>query len=183
MPKLIYIKASEHRDERLNELIDRIRADDTAAYLPFETADELEEQVVGDLATLLAERFDAARAARRRTPDAGRLAATRVPSPYSRTIGREREIADVLELLGRGSTGSSRLIGPGGIGKSRLAIEVAAAAERRCSPTAPPSSRSRTCSSRRCCSRRSPTASASATPATRALEERLALALARPARC
>src|SRR6188472_2788190 len=35
MPKLIYIKASEHRDERLNELIDRIRSGDTAAYLPF----------------------------------------------------------------------------------------------------------------------------------------------------
>ena len=52
------------RDERLDELIDRIRADDTAAYLPFETAEELEEQVVGDLATLLAERFDESRASR-----------------------------------------------------------------------------------------------------------------------
>ena len=61
MPKLIYIKTSQHRDDRLRELIDRIRSDDTAAYLPFETAAELEEQVAGDLATLLAERFDESR--------------------------------------------------------------------------------------------------------------------------
>ena len=37
MPKLIYIKTAAHRDDRLDELIARIRADDTAAYLPFET--------------------------------------------------------------------------------------------------------------------------------------------------
>src|SRR5207344_2762429 len=42
MPKLIYIKSSQTRDERLEELIDRIRSDDTAAYLPFETAADLE---------------------------------------------------------------------------------------------------------------------------------------------
>ena len=61
MPKLIYIKASDSRDDRLKELIDRIRSDDTAAYLPFETAADLEEQVADDLATLLAERFDESR--------------------------------------------------------------------------------------------------------------------------
>jgi hypothetical protein len=45
MPKLIYIKTSQTRDERLEELIDRIRSDDTAAYLPFESAADLEDQV------------------------------------------------------------------------------------------------------------------------------------------
>ena len=35
MPKLIYIKATDTRDERLTHLIARIQADDTAAYLPF----------------------------------------------------------------------------------------------------------------------------------------------------
>src|SRR5690349_10332332 len=57
MPKLIYIKKSAAREERLTRLIDRIRTDDTAAYLPFETAAELEDQVAADLATLMAERF------------------------------------------------------------------------------------------------------------------------------
>src|SRR5688572_28857739 len=48
MPKLIYIKRSTTREDRLKELIARIQTDDTAAYLPFETADELESQVAAD---------------------------------------------------------------------------------------------------------------------------------------
>ncbi len=61
MPKLIYIKASDQRDDRLRALIERIRADDTAAHLSFDTAVDLGERVTADLATLLAERFDASR--------------------------------------------------------------------------------------------------------------------------
>src|SRR5918995_2141111 len=91
MPKLIYIKASAQRDERLVRLIDRIRSDDTAAYLPFETAADLEEQVVGDLATLLAERFDDSRAADDLDQSAASTpsAIERIPVPYTATIGRE----------------------------------------------------------------------------------------------
>ena len=58
MPKLIYVKAAEQRDERLAGLIARIQADDTAAYLHFERAEDLEAQVAADLARGLAERFD-----------------------------------------------------------------------------------------------------------------------------
>ncbi len=130
MPKLIYIKASEHRDERLVDLIARIQADDTAAYLPFETPEQLEEQIVGDLATLLAERFDAARSALP-VPEASTALdfEARVPSAYSRIIGREHDVAQVLDLIGSGEHRVVTLLGPGGIGKSRLAIETAAAAE------------------------------------------------------
>jgi predicted ATPase len=127
MPKLIYIKASASRDERLNELIDRIRSDDTAAYLPFETTEQLEEQIVGDLATLLAERFDAARTAASTGAEVSSHSA-RVPSAYSRIIGREGAVADLLDLLSCGEHRVVTLLGPGGIGKSRLAIETAAAA-------------------------------------------------------
>ncbi|MBN9183437.1 MAG: DUF4062 domain-containing protein, partial [Microbacterium sp.] len=45
MPKLVYIKASQTRDERLEQLIGRIRDDDTVAYLSFDTAAQLEEQI------------------------------------------------------------------------------------------------------------------------------------------
>ena len=87
MPKLIYIKAAEHRDERLNELIDRIRSDDNAAYLPFETPEQLEEQIVADLATLLAERFDASRTAiPAEATDQEPPIGAGVPSAYSRII-------------------------------------------------------------------------------------------------
>src|SRR3954454_11262997 len=41
MPKLIYIKAGGEREERLQDLLGRIRDDDTAAYLTFESAEEL----------------------------------------------------------------------------------------------------------------------------------------------
>ncbi len=130
MPKLIYVRASEQREPRLAALIARIQADDTAAYLPFATAEELEEQVASDLATLLAERFDESRLAAEGgpeeippTPD------SRLPVPYTSTIGRETELAEVRALLARGEHRVISLVGPGGIGKSRLAVEIARAVE------------------------------------------------------
>jgi predicted ATPase len=124
MPKLIYIKRSTQREPRLTELIARIQRDDTAAYLPFETAEQLREQVADDLATLLAERFD-----RSRRPEADAespaSAHTRVPAPYTTTIGRENDLQRVRALLESDSDRVISLIGPGGIGKSRLAIELA----------------------------------------------------------
>jgi predicted ATPase len=131
MPKLIYIKASEHREERLTRLIDRIRSDDTAAYLPFETAEQLEQQIVNDLSVLLAERFDETRtlagteAASDSEPAGSPSPASRLPVPYTATIGREDDLARIHDLLARDDARIVSLIGPGGIGKSRLAIETA----------------------------------------------------------
>ncbi len=122
MPKLIYIRRSQTRDPRLGELIARIQADDTAAYLPFTGAEDLEEQVASDLATLLAERFDGSRP---HDPAVAAAVATRLPVPYTTTIGRADDIADVRRLLTAEDARSVTLVGPGGIGKSRLAIEVA----------------------------------------------------------
>jgi predicted ATPase len=127
MPKLIYIKESEHRDERLRLLIDRIRSDDTAAYLSFRDAGELGDQVAGDLATLLAERFDQSRAAPA-TPAVAEMPASHVPVPLTRIIGRERAIEDIVALLADRSHRLVTLFGPGGIGKSRLSIAAAEAA-------------------------------------------------------
>ncbi|WP_314505701.1 DUF4062 domain-containing protein [uncultured Microbacterium sp.] len=129
MPKLIYIKASDSREERLTKLIHRIQSDDTAAYLPFRTAADLQERVTSDLATLLAERFDQSRGAGDGAPDAEGSLLARVPAPYTTTIGRERDLAQVRALLEKGEDRVVTLVGPGGIGKSRLAIEVAHATE------------------------------------------------------
>ncbi|SDG35679.1 ATP-binding protein [Microbacterium pygmaeum] len=123
MPKLIYIRASEHRDERLSELIARIQSDDTAAYLRFRAAEDLADQVAGDLATLLAERFDQSRI--RASAHATTPMTARVPEPYTATIGRDGELAEIRALLAGGDHRVISLIGPGGIGKSRLAIEAA----------------------------------------------------------
>ena len=94
MPKLIYIKTSEHRDDRLEELIARIRTDDTAAYLPFEDADELGQRIAGDLASLLAERFDETRDDTRSVPsedrERGRCATARPLHEHDRPRRRPR---------------------------------------------------------------------------------------------
>jgi predicted ATPase len=47
-----------------------------------------------------------------------------LPSPRTSFIGREKEVAEVAVLLRRG--GLLSLLGPGGVGKTRLAIEAAA---------------------------------------------------------
>jgi predicted ATPase/class 3 adenylate cyclase len=52
--------------------------------------------------------------------------ATNLPSPANRLIGRERELARALESLRREDVRLLTLTGPGGAGKSRLALEVAA---------------------------------------------------------
>ena len=123
MPKLIYVKQPGTREERLVELMARVQSDDTASYTPFSTPDELAELVAADLATLLAERFDESRAAT--VPSVAAAPGGRIPVPFSDAVGRERELATLLAWLGGDARRLVTLVGPGGIGKSRLAIEVA----------------------------------------------------------
>ena len=51
---------------------------------------------------------------------------TNLPAPASSFVGRERELADVRSLLRNGGGRLVTLAGPGGSGKTRLAIEAAA---------------------------------------------------------
>ncbi|MCC6495324.1 MAG: DUF4062 domain-containing protein [Propionibacteriaceae bacterium] len=126
MPKLIYLKASDAREERLAELIKRIQRDDTASYVTFSTEDELREHLVRDLATLLAERFQAV------SEPAPAVVAPedspvfeQVPPPYTPIVGRATEIDDLVAMVADRHARVVSIVGPGGIGKSRLAIEVA----------------------------------------------------------
>jgi predicted ATPase/class 3 adenylate cyclase len=48
-----------------------------------------------------------------------------LPVPATTLIGREREVAEITRLLSRDNVRLLTLTGPGGIGKTRLAIEVA----------------------------------------------------------
>jgi len=129
MPKLIYIKDSVGRDERLTELIGRIQSDANVSYLPFTDAEELADRVESDLATLLAERFDESRPGSRADPADTASVVARPPIASTTTVGREQDIANVREVLERREDRVVTLVGPGGIGKSRLAIEVANATE------------------------------------------------------
>ena len=126
MPKLVYVKQPAERDERLDALMARIRDDDTISYTSFSTPAELAELVEADLAILLAERFSASREPE--TPNAADDGPTystgHLPGRYSDAVGREREIATLLGWLGDDGNRLITLVGPGGIGKTRLAIEV-----------------------------------------------------------
>jgi predicted ATPase len=120
-PKLIYIKTPAHeREPRLQDLLDRIRAEDTASYQKFATPEELRERIANDLALLLTERFTSPA----ETPVAARLAT--LPMPRSRLIDREQELVQAKTLLQEEDVGLVTLTGPGGVGKTRLALQVAA---------------------------------------------------------
>jgi len=136
LPKLIYIKEpADNREEQLVELLDRVRDDDGASFKYFSTPQELRRLLEADLATLLAERFDQSRpvpasetAPIALEPDSAVAAA---PVPLTELIGRDSELGTVEALLQRDAVRLVTLIGPGGIGKSRLAIDVASRAHAR----------------------------------------------------
>jgi predicted ATPase len=129
LPKLIYIRETDgEREPRLRELLDRIRSDDTTSFKYFSDARALTRLLEADLATLLAERFAAGLAPAvpaapvQETPAVD--APSTFPSPVTELIGRSREVADLTRMLTRDAVRLVTVTGPGGMGKTRLAIDV-----------------------------------------------------------
>ena len=120
MPRLIYVKSpAPGREPRLDELLTRVKADDVS-YRRFSDGAELQRLVEDDLALLLSERFEMTRPADGAAAPAGVL-----PVPATPLVDREQETGQVEDLVVRQGVRLLTLTGPGGVGKSRLAIEAA----------------------------------------------------------
>ena len=124
LPRLIYVKSpAPGREPRLEQMLARIRGDGDITYQRFSEAAELQRLVENDLAVLLSERFEMAR-----TRDGGAAEAPRavgLPVAATPLVGRDQETAVVADLVLGEGVRLVTLTGPGGVGKSRLAVAVA----------------------------------------------------------
>lgn len=119
-PRLIYIKRpAQQRDERLKALVDEIKNSGISCKF-FSEPGELSELIGNDLAVLLTERFEQGGSPDGPAPDRAGIPAAATP-----LIGREEQVEAINELLRPMATRLVTLTGAGGIGKTRLAMEVA----------------------------------------------------------
>jgi hypothetical protein len=123
LPRLIYVKSpAAERESRLAEMLTRIRDAGDVSYQHFSAAAELQRLVENDLAVLLSERFEMA---------PSRDGAAGEASLAGRCRCRRRRLWAATMTCGGGRPGACRGCAPGdphrpgGVGKSRLAVEVA----------------------------------------------------------
>jgi predicted ATPase len=115
-PRLIYTKKTARREPRLTSFLDTIQAEGVLSYRPFTDAGELGPLVADDLALLLTERFVSPPAV---------LPAAPLPAPRWPLIDRVEELQEVTGLLRQADVGLVTLTGPGGVGKTTLALAAA----------------------------------------------------------
>jgi predicted ATPase len=124
LPRLLYVKGpAPDREPHLAELVARIKEESSASYRRFRTPGELGRLVRDDLAVLLSERFAAA-AGPAAAPLAGGRGPRPLPASVTSLLGRERDLDEVAGLVERSGVRLVTLTGPGGVGKSRLAVAV-----------------------------------------------------------
>ena len=134
MPRLLYLKSpAPEQEPRLAAMIADLESEGGDSYRSFRSTRELSRLVRDDLALLLSERFAApvTSAAPAAAPTATEIRPPRrsLPTPSTSLLGREDDIAELSSLLESPDVRLVTLTGPGGIGKTRLAIAVGAALE------------------------------------------------------
>ncbi len=125
LPRLLYVKGpAPDRESRLADLLARIQAESSASYRHFRTPAELGRLVRDDLAALLSDRFAAADKQAAAPTAAGRRGTRPLPVSATSLLGRERAIGEVAGLVEQPGVRLVTLTGPGGVGKTRLAVAV-----------------------------------------------------------
>jgi predicted ATPase len=132
MPRLLYMKSpAPEQEPRLTAMIDELSSSGTDSYRSFKSTRELSRLVRDDLALLLSERFAAPTSSMTPsvTPAAPEHRPSRpsLPAPSTSLVGREDDITALSSLLESPDVRLVTLTGPGGIGKTRLAIAIGAA--------------------------------------------------------
>ncbi|WP_448623656.1 DUF4062 domain-containing protein [Geodermatophilus sp. URMC 64] len=118
LPRLLYVRrTAPDREPRLQQLIDRMQGEGDVSTTFYDSPAQLGELVSDDLAVLLSERFAGPR------PPAG-LAPGWLPTPAAPLVDRRDELAMVTGLLRDPAVRLVTLTGPGGTGKTRLALAV-----------------------------------------------------------
>jgi predicted ATPase len=123
-PRLLYARKVDERDKRLEEMLER------AARSGIMVRGFADEEILGDLlgddlAHLLLERFERATAAPMRARAEASPATGALPIPPTPLVGRREEVTEVAGMLDLDEVRMVTMSGPGGIGKTRLAIEIA----------------------------------------------------------
>ena len=124
MPRLIYVKnPAPDRDPRLAKMLGRIKDEGDVSYQRFSDPAQLRQLLGNDLAVLLSERFTQAEDdGEQVAPD---LQPSLLPAPPTPLLGRDKEAKAIQDLVLRDGVRLVSFTGPGGVGKSRLALEVA----------------------------------------------------------
>jgi predicted ATPase len=105
-------------------MLERMAADDLS-YRTYGDPSELERLVEDDLAVLLSERFLTRSEPTHELPE--REIDRELPAATTRFVGRHRELRELVSLIRDPNVRLLTLSGPGGIGKTRLALAVAEA--------------------------------------------------------
>lgn len=129
-PKLIYVKKSSERQDRLKDLLKDIEKSDSACYQLFSDAKELKKLIENDLSVLMSETFENALFQQQQV-DKNDVKTTsfskliKLPHIKSALIGRDNDLSKLSQLFTDAGASLVTLLGAGGTGKTTLSIHLA----------------------------------------------------------